>query len=766
VPNEGLKEKRVDWLIAGLLLLGTGLRLVYHLQYSSSLFWGDRTIDEQLHNAWASYIANGNLLGDSAFFRAPLYAYFLALLYKLFSANMHAVLLVQHLIGVATGWLVYRVGREMFSYTAGALALMIYILTRAFIYFEGQILLDFLILPLNLLAFLCLCRALGGARSHAWILSGVFFGLSALTRPNILFVLPFLLIWVFFRASKSSGVRRALVSVALVAIATIVIIAPVTVRNYVVSKDFVLIASQGGINFYVGNHRGATGLSAYMPTLGFAWDYEDCEYIAEQAEGKDLTPSEVSDYWYDEGLKFIIDEPEEFVPLFLKKLYHLVNNHEISNNRSIPYVYDAVWILPLLPIGVWFMAPLAALGAFCRWREAWAKFLVLFVVLYSFTLLMFFVNSRFRLPILVVLTILAAVGIEALVNSVLEKRFFRVAIMVLVLAAMAIFTTGNRYNFDFENAASEEFNLGNHMLELGRYDEALTRYHTALSKRPDMNQVNLNIGNICMKRGEIDSARVYYLRELDATVDPVRAYSNLGVVERLAGNDSLAIAYGRKAVELKPYFVDGVINYVIAARKLKLYPDAFQTVNTAIDMNPANPDLRYYRGVLYFDLREFDNAKMDFYKALESLGKEWQPSFGSVSELRSAARGIGAQEKTEAMIYYSLGTIAGQSGMPDSASVLLEKALELDPELTEAKVNLASALTQLGNFAEAERISLALIESGNGNALVWYFVAVSRANAGTIAEAEMAVDSALSISPDFAPALALKELLQQKKGGD
>jgi tetratricopeptide (TPR) repeat protein len=763
VSKEIVTKKRVDWLIAGLLLFGAALRIVYHLLYSSSMFSGDLTIDEQLHNAWALYIADGNLLGDSAFFRAPMYAYFLALLYKIFAANLHAVLLVQHLIGVATGWLIYRVAREMFSYTIGALSLMLYTLTPIFIYFEGQLLLDFLLLPLNLLALLFLCRAIRGARIHAWILSGAFFGLSALTRPNILFVLLFLILWIFFRVSGKDGVKRALVAVVLIAVTAMAVIAPVTVRNYVVSKDLVLISSQGGINFYVGNHRDATGLSAYMPTLGFAWDYQDCEYIAEQDEGRELSPSEVSDYWYAEGLKFILDEPDEWVPLFLKKLYHLVNNHEMSNNRSIPYVYDAVWILPLFPIGVWFLFPFAAVGVFSRRKEAWVRLLTLFVVLYSFTLLMFFINSRFRLPVLAVSIILAALGIEHIVDSVLKKRHLRTAIIGVLIVATSIFTTGNRYGFDFENAASEEFNLGNHLMATGRYEQALARYHLALDKRPDMNQVNLNIGNIHLKLGEIDSARSYYLRELDVAADSVRTYNNLGVVERLAGNDSLAIIYGRQALIRKPYFIEAAVNYVIAARKLRLYEDAFRTVNAAIDINPNNPDLLYYRGVLFFDLSEFGEAETDFRQALRFLGRERQPSFGSVSELSSTEERVTSQTKTEAMIYYSLGTIAGQSGAPDSARIMLEKALELDPALTEAKVNLSSALSQLGRFSEAERICQSLIESGNGNALVWYFVAVSRADAGSVEEAQMAVDSALSFSPNFAPALALKRLLQQER---
>ncbi len=763
--DQAIKANRRDWLIPGLLLLALLLRLAYHLQYSASPFWGDMTIDEQLHHVWASYVAAGNLLGDSAFFRAPLYPYFLALLYTILSTSLHLILPVQHLIGIATGWVLYRVAKEMFSYTTGALALMMYTLTPIFIYFEGQLLLDYLILPLNLLAFLYLCRATRSNRTHAWILSGAFFGLSALTRPNILFVLPFIAMWAFFRISRKYGLTRALWTIAVLAITTMAVIAPVTIRNYIVSKDFVLIASQGGINFYVGNNPAATGLNAYMPGLGSAWDYQDCEHIAEQEEGRDLRPSEVSDYWYIEGFGFMLDKPEKFVPLFLKKLYHLVNNHEISNNRSIPYVYDAAWILRLLPIGIWFLLPLAVIGAFTHRRDPWARLLILFVATYSLTLLMFFINSRFRLPVLTTCTILAALGVQSLVGAVSERRYVRAVVMVIIMGAIAIFTLGNRYNYDFENAASEEFNLGNHLMEIGRYDEALVRYHAALERNPDMNQVNLNIGNIHLKRGSVDSARTYYLRELEVTVDSVRAYSNLGVVERLAGHDSLALGYGATAISLKPYFVDAAVNYVIVARKLRLYDQAFRVINAAIETNSQSPDLYYYRGVLYFDLGSFEKAQSDFYRALELLKIDRQPSFGSVADLRSMEERSEARRKTEAMIHYSLGTIVGQSGMPDSATVLLSRAIELDSSLTEAKVNLASALTQLGRFGKAESMSLEVIESGKANALVWYFVALGRADAQMMEQAEMAIDSSLRLDPDFAPALALKRLLLQRKDG-
>ncbi|NIN01520.1 MAG: hypothetical protein GTO24_26530, partial [candidate division Zixibacteria bacterium] len=45
-------------------------------------------------------------------------------------------------------------------------------------------------------------------------------------------------------------------------------IAPVTLRNYFVGKDLVLIAWQGGLNFYLGNNPDATGYTPVSPLTG------------------------------------------------------------------------------------------------------------------------------------------------------------------------------------------------------------------------------------------------------------------------------------------------------------------------------------------------------------------------------------------------------------------------------------------------------------------------------------------------------------------
>ena len=82
-----------------------------------------------------------------------------------------------------------------------------------------------------------------------------------------------------------------------------------------------LMASQGGINFYLGNTDEADGLSAIMPEpLGHNWRIEDITYLAEVDCGRELKPGEVSTYWTGRALKWIQAHPGRFHLLHLKDM--------------------------------------------------------------------------------------------------------------------------------------------------------------------------------------------------------------------------------------------------------------------------------------------------------------------------------------------------------------------------------------------------------------------------------------------------------------
>ena len=99
------------FIIAGVAFV---LRLIHLLQlrHSDPLFFSPQ-MDALYHHQWALAVAAGREFIADAFFRAPLYPYFLGLLYKLSGANQMAVRIIQALIGSAGCGLVYLLARRL-----------------------------------------------------------------------------------------------------------------------------------------------------------------------------------------------------------------------------------------------------------------------------------------------------------------------------------------------------------------------------------------------------------------------------------------------------------------------------------------------------------------------------------------------------------------------------------------------------------------------------------------------------------------------------
>ena len=90
-------------------------------------------------------------------------------------------------------------------------------------------------------------------RPRRLLVPGFCLGLAALAVANILLFLPMALLWVIVARRALPWPRRLLNALPLLLGASLVI-APVTLRNYLIGDDLVLISSNGGINFYLGNN--------------------------------------------------------------------------------------------------------------------------------------------------------------------------------------------------------------------------------------------------------------------------------------------------------------------------------------------------------------------------------------------------------------------------------------------------------------------------------------------------------------------------------
>lgn len=474
---------RRDWLhLAIVLAAAFALRVVFfYFNQKNNPVFANPIMDAFYHDEWARGILDGTFTADDVYFRGPLYPYLLAFLYKISGSSITFAVFAQHLIGTFTTGLVYLLSREYFSPRVSLLAGVFAALYWPFVYFEGDLLIVTTILFLNTLGLLLLARSI---RTNSFIVlaaAGVVFGLSAIARPSVLIffpALPFILYWHRRPGGRS---RECLVRSAVLIGGIAVVILPVMIRNYVVARSIVPVAASGGVNFYIGNNPASDGSTAIVPGTRADWwgGYYDAISIAERDEGRSLKLAEVSDYFFARGWEWITTQPGEAAAHFWKKFRVFWSGPERANNKFIYFFWNLAGMKYVFLPGFWLITPLALLGGILQWRRRRPLApLYLFVVTYMAGVVVFFVNARFRLPVMPVLIVLAGYSVLYLVNTIRLKNL-RAVRAAVVLALAFVLVNIDYLAFAEIRAYSNAFShttLGNAYLKLNRRDTALGHY--------------------------------------------------------------------------------------------------------------------------------------------------------------------------------------------------------------------------------------------------------------------------------------------------
>jgi 4-amino-4-deoxy-L-arabinose transferase-like glycosyltransferase len=461
-----------QWRAAVLIFaVALAFRLLYLRESSVEPAFNLFYMDAEYHLEWAKALATGawvppyDSLRAAPFFRAPLYPHFLAGLFSVFGVNTVAARIVQIVIGSASCALAYGVAARCFGQRVGVVAGLLCSVYWVLAYFDAELLLPVLLVFLALLGFLLAFAAVERRSLFRIAGSGLAFGLFAITRPNILAFFPFAVLWVSRMARGAAG-RRAALFALLFTVLFALPPAAVTVRNRLVGDDWVLVSSQGGVNFYIGNNARSNGMEAVVPGTRQTWwgGYEDTVRMAEESAGRPLRSSEVSAYWFRRAFEDIRESPGHWLRLTLRKALAFIGDPELPNNE--PYEarrnrYAAFRAFPLsfaVLFGLFVMAlPLAAaptrfgLSATRRPRGVRLEFvsiLLQFAVVYAASIIAFFVTGRYRVPLIPIIAAGAAVALVAIWDLLRTRRFVVaaavVAVAVLVVGALKVDYLGAR----------------------------------------------------------------------------------------------------------------------------------------------------------------------------------------------------------------------------------------------------------------------------------------------------------------------------------
>lgn len=517
--------ERSDWIILGAVVLGAlAVRVVYLWQYRSCPLFEFPIMDPDYHDQWARDFAAGrSFMEGEPYFRAPLYPWFLGVCYKLSGGSYLFPRVVQIVLGATSCGLVFLLARFFYSRAAAAASGAVAATFWLFVYFENELLIVPLIVFLDLLLLWLLASALTGGSRTALVAGGFVTGLSAIARPNILLFGLAACLWLLFFDSTSRERfrmrwKKGLVGALLFGGACLVPILPVTVRNVVEGDDLVLISSQGGVNFYIGNNAASDGTTAVVPGTRAGWweGYRDTIAMAETAEGRNLEPSEVSRHFFGKAFEFIRQKPREWFDLTCRKAGYFFNRAEFTNNQPIRFFAERFGpIVRLLPIGFGVIAPLSLLGLFLclkRFRRTFP--LWGFCLVYTASIIAFFICTRFKMPAVPVLIILACGAVQWLVTTCTQRRWQRASLAVLVLIPLFWWTNtlpGKYTDSAFgglEILGSLELNNENPEKAAEYYREAIRVFGPIEANKPPYETLlHTRLGVALYKMGDIEGAK-------------------------------------------------------------------------------------------------------------------------------------------------------------------------------------------------------------------------------------------------------------------
>ncbi|PID79360.1 hypothetical protein CSB20_10600 [bacterium DOLZORAL124_64_63] len=610
-------------IVAGAAIL---LRGVLYLQARDSAFLHTPVVDASFFDLWARSLVEGRVFQDQAFFKPPFYAYLLSFLYRL-GLGMTAVLMLQLLVGTGTALLTLAVGRLTFAPRVALTGALICALLPILPFFEIQLLAESWTTALTmgglLLTLLSVrgksrtggkSRNTDGPQPRLWQPggAGLLLGLAALGRPNLLPAILVMALWVFWKTRQDAGKPTAAI---LLLAGCAAGMAPATIHNLGYGQP-VLISANLGANLVAGNSDQADGMSA-IP-VGVRWD--DLQLRTRQAGH--TTPTAASRYLTREALDWMVDHPGRVLQLLGKKVLLFCGGEEPRNNINPRWLAEkeGVWLLARWWPATWLMLPLAVVGLIlARGRaDGGATLLRGYLLAQFLAVLPFFVNARFRAPLLPVLALFAAAAAWELAGRVRRKN--GLAAPLLLLIPFLVLANGDWLGLRQEKwLARDHFNLA--LIHSRGYngrtpqpdlaEEQFRQAARLMPADPDFQErlaahlltqvpALMNQASRLDAAGNIPGMRQTF-RRIDTLLDEAirrhqmaassfprsyRSFANLGTAwiwraDILTHQATLAGRRGDETVEKQQ-----------AGRALHGYQQALQALRQSLDIHPRQPEIR------------------------------------------------------------------------------------------------------------------------------------------------------------------------------
>ena len=574
-----LSDNQCRFVLASILALALLLRIVALLDLRRSIYFDFLLWDERVYHTLASRIAEGTFKSSSVYEFSPLPAYLMAFFYKLFSPDILYIRILNIVFGTLTCYLLYHIGKGLVNRSTGLLACLIACLYEPFIFYSIVPLKTSLSLFLFALTIAFLLSTLNGNSLVKVALLGISAGLLMNVRPNAIAIIPFLPLFVlWYRWKSKSSPRLLTANLLMFAMGVSLALSPFIIRNYRVAGELVLATTQTGQNLYYGNNPDSD-VPYYRPApFASSSPFEEGVQFSIEAsrrQGKKLSHKEASSYWTGEVINMAVERPGAFFWKLIRKNLALFNRFESGDHYHIGFVSNFVRFFKFPFLSIWLLLPFGVAGmAIDGFESRKSRALITVFCLYGLTLVVFFVSTRLRLPLLIILIPFAIKGVRHLFLFIKERpsartQFYMTLVIVFfVMEFLPVRGTGDMTPY-----------YNTHALILdskGLKEDAIQYWEKSSQMNRDFSvYANLSLAGKYFGKRNIDKAFSYLKKIPDRSFAAAHKYDLLGDImmyEKRAGKaveayeKSLEINSGQKKVLLKLLLIYGKMDEQKAVR--------------------------------------------------------------------------------------------------------------------------------------------------------------------------------------------------------
>ncbi|MFT5369003.1 MAG: 4-amino-4-deoxy-L-arabinose transferase-like glycosyltransferase [Candidatus Latescibacterota bacterium] len=395
-------------LLALILLSGLTLRFVAGAYAPPRSEWADA----EAYHALAKNIYEGNGYtasnGESytpTRYTTPTYPIFIAIIYTIFGADYHWVLFVQRILGALSVLLVFMLALRFFGEKTALCAAAIAACYPALIYYTNLMLRESLtgVFVLCIITLIWIPQYI--SHKKRLVALGFLLAISSMCRPEtLLLTAP---IYLILKHHPIRPFKNHLPSVLCIALPILVVWVPWTTRNYIQFGSLSPVTTGLGSVLWFGNRWAAIGGDSHQATDRQQLKTVTATIKAESAK----TESAIDKVFFKKALNDLVQKPLWFAEMTYKKgiLFWKDAN---GVKKTLPKIHPA---LPTLLNTYYYSLLILALGAVICYRQR-KEIVALFglIIFYMMIYALLHVRNRYRVPILPIVFILSAGGIQAI----------------------------------------------------------------------------------------------------------------------------------------------------------------------------------------------------------------------------------------------------------------------------------------------------------------------------------------------------------------